>query len=151
MEGNDDPHLQAAVGAVGQVEPVPRAVQLFQPGAGIGQADAFLDLRRQWQTGAAVRCALTRREENLVSGNRNSTIQRLVAGARSDGTLTALSGEYVNAIGWGGFSCPTYGPMEMLYDCENVRTQTFSTRLNTNEVWVLEDGQAFTILFPDEY
>src|SRR5437667_1616300 len=91
----------------------------------------FIAIALAGQTGAAVRCALTRREENLVSGNRNSTIQRLVAGARSDGTLTALSGEYVNAIGWGGFSCPTYGPMEMLYDCENVRTHTFSTKLNT--------------------
>ena len=91
----------------------------------------FVAIALAGQTGAPVRCALTRREENLASGNRNSTIQRLVAGARSDGTLTALSGEYVNAIGWGGFSAPTYGPMEMLYDCENVRTRTFGAKLNT--------------------
>ena len=91
----------------------------------------FIAIALAGQTGAAVRCALTRREENLASGNRNSTIQRLVAGARSDGTLTALSGEYINAIGWDGFSGPTYGPMEMLYDCENVRTQTFGAKLNT--------------------
>jgi xanthine dehydrogenase YagR molybdenum-binding subunit len=91
----------------------------------------FIAIALAGQTGAPVRCALTRREENLASGNRNSTIQRLVAGARSDGTLTALSGEYVNAIGWDGFSGPTYGPMEMLYDCENVRTQTFGAKLNT--------------------
>ena len=37
------------------------------------------------RTGRPVRCALTRREENLASGNRNATIQRLTAGARSDG------------------------------------------------------------------
>ncbi len=91
----------------------------------------FIAIALAGQTGAAVRCALTRREENLASGNRNSTIQRLVAGARSDGTLTALSGDYINAIGWDGFSGPTYGPMEMLYDCENVRTQTFGAKLNT--------------------
>jgi xanthine dehydrogenase YagR molybdenum-binding subunit len=91
----------------------------------------FIAIALAGQTGAPVRCALTRREENLASGNRNSTIQRLVAGARSDGTLTALSGEYVNAIGWDGFSGPTYGPMEMLYDCANVRTQTFGAKLNT--------------------
>jgi CO/xanthine dehydrogenase Mo-binding subunit len=91
----------------------------------------FIAIALAGQTGAPVRCALTRREENLASGNRNSTIQRLVAGARSDGTLTALTGEYVNAIGWDGFSGPTYGPMEMLYDCENVRTQTFGAKLNT--------------------
>ena len=35
---------------------------------------------------------------------------------------TALRGEFVNAIGWSGFSGPTVGPMEMLYACENVRT-----------------------------
>jgi xanthine dehydrogenase YagR molybdenum-binding subunit len=91
----------------------------------------FIAIALAGQTGAAVRCELTRREENLASGNRNSTIQRLVAGARSDGTLTALSGEYVNAIGWKGFSGPTYGPMEMLYDCENVRTLTYAAKLNT--------------------
>ena len=33
------------------------------------------------RTGRPVRCALTRREENLVSGNRNATIQRVAAGA----------------------------------------------------------------------
>jgi len=82
------------------------------------------------KTGAPVRCALTRREENLASGNRNSTIQRLRAGARSDGTLVALDGEFVNAIGWEGFSGPTFGPMEMLYACENVRTLTYATKLN---------------------
>jgi len=82
------------------------------------------------QTGRPVRCALTRREENLATGNRNATIQRLRAGARSDGTLVALEGEFVNAIGWKGFSGPTYGPMEMLYACENVRTVTHGAKLN---------------------
>jgi CO/xanthine dehydrogenase Mo-binding subunit len=82
------------------------------------------------KTGAPVRCALTRREENIAAGNRNSTIQRLRAGARSDGTLVALEGEFINAIGWTGFSGPTYGPMEMLYACENVRTLTYGTKLN---------------------
>jgi CO/xanthine dehydrogenase Mo-binding subunit len=91
----------------------------------------FIAIALAGETGTAVRCALTRREENLASGNRNSTIQRLVAGARSDGTLVALSGDYINAIGWDGFSGPTYGPMEMLYDCENVRTLTFGAKLNT--------------------
>src|SRR5207248_6350819 len=62
--------------------------------------------------------------------NRNSTIQRLRAGARSDGTLVALEGEFVNAVGWKGWSGPTYGPMEMLYACENVRTLTYGAKLN---------------------
>jgi CO/xanthine dehydrogenase Mo-binding subunit len=82
------------------------------------------------KTGRPVRCALTRREENLATGNRNSTIQRLRAGARSDGTLIALEGEYVNAVGWAGWSGPTYGPLEMLYACENVRTLTHGAKVN---------------------
>ena len=55
------------------------------------------------RTGRPVRCALTRREENLAAGNRNATIQRLRVGARSDGTLVALAGEFVNAVGWSGW------------------------------------------------
>ena len=82
------------------------------------------------KTGRPVHCALTRREENLATGNRNSTIQRLRAGARSDGTLVALEGEYVNAVGWAGWSGPTYGPLEMLYACENVRTLTHGAKVN---------------------
>ncbi|MFL5920316.1 MAG: xanthine dehydrogenase family protein molybdopterin-binding subunit [Gaiellaceae bacterium] len=82
------------------------------------------------KTGRPVRCALTRREENLATGNRNATIQRIRAGARSDGTLVALEGEFVNAVGWAGWSGPTYGPMEMLYACESVSTLTYGAKLN---------------------
>ncbi|HZQ04725.1 MAG TPA: xanthine dehydrogenase family protein molybdopterin-binding subunit [Gaiellaceae bacterium] len=82
------------------------------------------------RAGRPVRCALTRREENLCAGNRNATIQRLVAGARADGALTALGGEFVNAVGFSGWSAMTEGPMQMLYACPNVRTTTFGARLN---------------------
>jgi len=77
-----------------------------------------------------VRCALTRREENLASGNRNATIQRLTIGAKADGTLTALGGEYVNATGWGGWSSPVEGPMQQLYSCPNVKTTTYAAKIN---------------------
>ncbi|HWH05838.1 MAG TPA: molybdopterin cofactor-binding domain-containing protein, partial [Gaiellaceae bacterium] len=77
-----------------------------------------------------VRCALNRREENVVSGNRNATIQRVVAGARADGTLTALGGEYLCALGWGGWLPSTAGPMQLLYSCENVRTTEYGAKLN---------------------
>jgi xanthine dehydrogenase YagR molybdenum-binding subunit len=100
-------------------------------GAKNGPGDyTFVAIALATKTGRAVRCALTRREENLATGNRNSTIQRLRAGARSDGTLVALEAEYVNAVGWAGFSGPTYGPIEMLYACENVRTLTYGAKLN---------------------
>ena len=82
------------------------------------------------RTGRPVRCALSRREENIVSGNRNATIQRVVAAARSDGTLTALRGEYICSLGWGGWLPSTAGPMQMLYACENVRTIEYGAKLN---------------------
>ena len=74
------------------------------------------------RTGRPVRCALTRHEEHTRRGNRNSTIQRLRAGARSDGTIVALEGEFTNSVGWSGWSAPTEGPMRSLYACDNVRT-----------------------------
>jgi xanthine dehydrogenase YagR molybdenum-binding subunit len=82
------------------------------------------------RTRRPVKCALTRREENTAAGNRNATIQRLTVGARSDGTLTALGGEFVNAVGWDGWSSSTEGPMQMLYACDNVRTTTYGAKLN---------------------
>jgi CO/xanthine dehydrogenase Mo-binding subunit len=83
------------------------------------------------RTGRPVRCALTRREENVAAGNRNATIQKLTIGARNDGTIVALGGEFVNATGWGGWVTGTDGPMRMLYDCENVRTVVYGAKTNT--------------------
>jgi CO/xanthine dehydrogenase Mo-binding subunit len=83
------------------------------------------------RTNRPVRCALTRREENVAAGNRNATIQRLSIGVRSDGTLIALGGEFVNAVGFSGWSMTTEGPMQMLYSCENVRTVNYGAKLNT--------------------
>ena len=82
------------------------------------------------RTGRPVKCALTRREENLAAGNRNATIQRLTGAASSDGTLVALGGEFVNAVGYGGWSSSTEGPMKMLYACDNVRTVHYPAKLN---------------------
>ena len=83
------------------------------------------------RTGRPVRCALTRREENTAAGNRNATLQKLTVGARSDGTIVALGGEFVNAVGWSGWSAMTEGPMQMLYACENVRTVRHGAKINT--------------------
>ncbi len=82
------------------------------------------------RTGRPVKCALTRREENIASGNRNATIQRITAGATSDGTLTVLGGEFVNAIGNSGWSPSTEGPMQLLYACDNMRTVNYGAKVN---------------------
>ena len=104
-------------------------------GGGFGSKNSaddytFIAIELARRTHRPVRCALTRREENLVSGNRNATIQRLTIGARADGTLTALRGEYVNATGWNGWSSPVEGPMQMLYACDNVHTTTYGAKIN---------------------
>jgi CO/xanthine dehydrogenase Mo-binding subunit len=104
-------------------------------GGGFGSKNSadehtFIAIELAKRTNRPVRCALTRREENLASGNRNATIQRLTIGAKADGTLTALGGEYVNAVGWGGWSSPTEGPMQQLYSCPNVKTTTYAAKIN---------------------
>jgi CO/xanthine dehydrogenase Mo-binding subunit len=82
------------------------------------------------RTGRPVRCALTRREEHFDAGNRNATIQRLRVAARSDGTILGLAGEFIAAMGWGGWLAPTAGPMQLLYACENVDTVEYGAKLN---------------------
>jgi len=83
------------------------------------------------RTARPVHCRLDRREENVNSGNRNPTIQKLRLGARADGTLTAISAEYVCLLGWDGWMPPTAGPVQMLYGCDNVRTVEYGVRLNS--------------------
>ena len=83
------------------------------------------------RTGRPVKCALTRRDENTAAGNRNATIQKLTVGARSDGTIVALGGEFINAVGWTGWSAMTEGPLQMLYACDNVRTVRYGAKINT--------------------
>jgi len=104
-------------------------------GGGFGSKNSpddytFIAAELAKRTARPVKCALTRREENTAAGNRNATIQRLTVGARSDGTLTALGGEFVNAVGWSGWSSSTEGPMQMLYACDNVKTTTYGAKLN---------------------
>jgi CO/xanthine dehydrogenase Mo-binding subunit len=94
-------------------------------------AYTFIAAELAKRTGRPVRCALTRREENLASGNRHATVQRLSAGAKADGTLTALAGEFVMAVGWSGFKSWTAGPMKMLYACPNVSTVEHGAKINT--------------------
>ncbi len=92
---------------------------------------AFVAAELAKRTGRPVRCALTRREENTAAGNRNATIQKLTVGARRDGTIVALGGEFINGVGWSGWSAGTDGPMQMLYACDNVRTVRYGAKINT--------------------
>ena len=105
-------------------------------GGGFGSKNAagdytYIAAELAKRTGQPVKCALTRRDESIDAGNRNATIQKLRAGARADGTLTALEGEFIAALGWGGWHASTAGPMQMLYECDNVRTLEYAAKLNT--------------------
>jgi xanthine dehydrogenase YagR molybdenum-binding subunit len=81
-------------------------------------------------TGRPVKWQLTRREEHLDAGNRNATVQRLRLGARADGTLTAIAGEYVVPVGFDGWLASPAGPAQLLYACENVRTVVHGAKVN---------------------
>ena len=70
-----------------------------------------------------VRMVLTRREDNLMTGNRQATVQHLRLGAKSDGTLTAIDLTSTGEMGaYGTHSSLTEGPAQTLYECQNVKT-----------------------------
>jgi len=86
-------------------------------------------------TARPVKVFLPREDDVLCTGNRPGGTMRLKAGARRDGTLTALEFE---AVGSGGAYSP-YGTglwdwqIRDLYRCPNVRTRGESYTINTGE------------------
>ncbi len=70
------------------------------------------------KAGAPVRLVLDRHEEQIDSGNRPATVQKLRVGARHDGTLTAISIDTYGTAGVGlGAGVGTFA--QSIYDCEN--------------------------------
>lgn len=75
-------------------------------------------VRLSRQACAPVRLVLDRREEQLDSGNRPATVQRLRIGARRDGTLSAIALETYGTAGVGlGAGVGNFA--QALYDCPN--------------------------------
>ena len=89
--------------------------------------NAYLATALARRTGRAVSCINDREGEQIDSGNRPSTVQRVTLGARRDGTLSAivLDAEITLGIdGWQGGPAKFYHEM---YSCPNVRTtETFA-------------------------
>ncbi len=84
------------------------------------------------QLGRPVRCVLDRHEENLATGNRSASLQKLRVGARKDGRLIAI--EHVAWSGTGteaGWVAATTGPTNSLYDAPNVRSEQHLVLTNT--------------------
>jgi xanthine dehydrogenase YagR molybdenum-binding subunit len=80
-------------------------------------------------TGAPVRLVLDRREEQLDSGNRPGTFQRLKIGARKDGVLSAISlytyGTAGTAIGAG-----VGNVAQAMYECPNFDIEQYDIFIN---------------------
>src|SRR5665811_2588757 len=78
---------------------------------------------------APVRLALDRREEQLDSGNRPGTFQRLKIGARKDGALSAISlytyGTAGTAIGAG-----VGNVAQAMYECPNFDIEQYDIFIN---------------------
>jgi len=62
-------------------------------------------------------------------------------GVHSEFTLAALREIWNEYVLWQKEVMPTL----------HIEEQLFSTTMNGQKVWVIEDGAAFTILFPEDY
>ncbi|MDQ6885769.1 MAG: xanthine dehydrogenase family protein molybdopterin-binding subunit [Gemmatimonadota bacterium] len=77
--------------------------------------------------GRPVRCMVDREGEQMDTGNRPATIQKVTLGATRDGRLTAIVLDAVVALGIGGWEGGPAGIYRELYRCPNVRTsETFA-------------------------
>ncbi|MGE3271999.1 MAG: xanthine dehydrogenase family protein molybdopterin-binding subunit [Chloroflexota bacterium] len=86
------------------------------------------------RSGRPVQLMLDREAENLASGNRNPTRQRVRLGAKRDGTLVAVEAEIIQAVGAymvGGESADVDGAYQTLYRCKNVKTSQTPVYTNT--------------------
>ena len=81
--------------------------------------------------GKPIHFMLSREAENLAAGNRAPTTQYYRAGAKKDGTLTALELRGVANVGaMGNWYAPVALPAKELYQCPNVRTIDVPVRTN---------------------
>ncbi len=75
---------------------------------------------------------------NELSGGKPIVVTAHLLGEVSPAGLMEIWNEFVQ---WRKTVLPTLPEEEQL----------FSTKMNGNTVWVIEDGQAFTLLYPEDY
>ena len=80
-----------------------------------------------------VRIALDRKEMNLAVGNRPNSVQKLKAGIKKDGTLTALSHYSYGTVGAYPSGAGCSWPLRQIYKCPNVKTTEFSVYTNAGQ------------------
>ncbi len=82
------------------------------------------------QTGRPVKIVLNRKEQNLAVGNRPDSVQRLKAGAKKDGTLTAMSHYSYGAAGAYSSGAGCSWPFLTIFKCPNVKSEEYTVFIN---------------------
>jgi xanthine dehydrogenase YagR molybdenum-binding subunit len=70
-----------------------------------------------------VKLMLNREEEQMITGNRPATVQKVKFGVKKDGTLTAIEMKSINGNGAHAGGTPCGAPYREMYLCPNVRTE----------------------------
>ena len=86
-------------------------------------ANAYIATLLSRASGRPVRCVNDRAAEQMDSGNRPATIQRVRLGAKRDGTLVAMILDAECGLGAGGWDGGPAAIFHELYACPNVRTR----------------------------
>jgi xanthine dehydrogenase YagR molybdenum-binding subunit len=81
------------------------------------------------EAGAPVKLFLERKEEQLATGNRPSSVQWIKAGATKDGKLTALH-LVVHGTGGTNGGTGTSGPAKNIYACPNLKVEEYDVFTN---------------------
>ncbi len=90
------------------------------------QKQTYLAAALARKLGRPVRCVLDREGEQVDSGNRSASIQRVRIGATRDGTLTATTVDATIPLGIGGWQAGVAKIYHELYACPNVHSsETF--------------------------
>jgi len=82
------------------------------------------------KTGRPIKITLDRKEMNLAVGNRPDSMQKLKAGVKKDGTLTALSHYAYGAVGAYPSGAGCSWPFRTVYKCPNVSVKEYSVFIN---------------------
>lgn len=94
-------------------------------------ASTYIAVALARKAGAPVRCVLDREGEQVDTGNRSATTQRVTLGAKRDGTLTAIVLDADVTMGVGGWFAGPGKIYNELYACANVRTAETFVYTNT--------------------
>jgi len=85
------------------------------------------------ETGRPVKIFPTRQENMLAFGNRPSSVQYIKAGAKKDGTLTALSLKTINPMGAYDAGATCGSQFFLLYRCANVKVEEYAVYINAGK------------------